>query len=445
MKKGTGKAGRKGKERQAGLWAVSLVVIFQILGWIFFSIATPGPVEAATFIVDSTLDETDTTPGDGVCASTPSGDCTLRAAIQEANALAGPDVIKLTTGLYILTIAGRSENDCAAGDLDITDSLTITGRGSKNTFINGGKLDRVFHIRGSISVTITNITIQNGFATDDGYGDVNNVNGGGILNESASTLTLKGITISNNTASGDVNVSGGGIYNSGTLEITKSTLFNNAASGGSEGLAGGAIYNAGTTKVISSTISNNIVSGPKSGFGGAILNLGTGILEIEQSTISNNIVSADGPYGQGGGISNGGTLTIMQSTISNNTAQGGNDGSGGGIANGGPLTITKSIISSNIARGAFASGGGISSFWGAVVITGSTLSYNAASAVSEDMGRGGGIFLGAYGTLTVQSASKILQNFSSDEGGGICYGSTGTGSVSADSKVEKNVPDDIWP
>ena len=69
-------------------------------------------------------------------------------------------------------------------------------------------------------------------------GDVNNVNGGGILNESASTLTLKGITLSNNAASGGVNSSGGGIHNSGTLTITKSilsnsTVSNNAALGGS--------------------------------------------------------------------------------------------------------------------------------------------------------------------------------------------------------------------
>jgi CSLREA domain-containing protein len=445
MKKGIGETEGNRKARRTGLRAVALFVGLQVLAWVLFSIATPGPVEAATFTVNSTLDETDTTPGDGVCLSA-SGYCTLRAAIQEANALAGPDVIKLQTGLYMLTIAGISENDCATGDLDITDSLTITGKGAKNTFVNGGKLDRVFHINGPILVTIMNLSIQNGLATDDGYGDADNVNGGAIL--SASTLTLKGITISNNTASGGVNASGGGIYNWGMLAITKSTLFNNAASGGSEGVVGGAIYNAGTAKIISTTLSNNIASGPKLGFGGAILNRDIGILEIQGSTISNNTVSVQGSYGEGGGISNNGTLTIMQSKISNNTAQGVN-GDGGGIANGTwggqEVTITKSVISNNVARGPFAKGGGIVSFAGEVVITGSTLSYNAASAVSGNPGMGGGIFVGDYTTVTVRGASKILQNFSSDKGGGICYGGAGTGSVSGDSKVEKNVPDDIWP
>jgi CSLREA domain-containing protein len=415
----------------------------RMLTLLLFSICfviLPITSEAASFAVNSTIDDVDAVPGNGVCAT--AGDlCTLRAAIQEANALSGPDVVKLKTGLYMLTSGGASENDCATGDIDITNDLTIIGTGVKKTFINGGKLDRVFHIIGAISVTMTDVAIQNGLATDDGYGDVNNVNGGGILNESASTLTLKGITLSNNAASGGANSSGGGIHNSGTLTITKSllsnsTISNNAASGGSNAIYGGAIYNnAGTLKIKATSIFNNIVSGPNLGFGGAIMNNGNATIEIRQSTISNNTVSAQGGYSEGGGIFSNGTLTIIQSTISNNTAQGGVHGDGGGIFNGqapGSLTITKSIISSNVARGAFASGGGIATYWGDVVITGSTLSNNAASAVSGNPGRGGGIFLGEYTTVTVQGASKIVRNFSSDEGGGICYGGAGTGTVSGD-------------
>jgi CSLREA domain-containing protein len=411
----------------------------------------PITAQAITFSVNSTVDDVDATPGDGLCATT-DGECTLRAAIQEANALAGLDIVKLKSGLHVLAIEGGSENAGATGDLDITDDLVIIGAGAKKTFINGRKLDRVFHIIGSISVTMTDITIQNGLATDDGYGDVNNVNGGGILNESASTLTLKGVTLSNNSASGGVNGSGGGIYNSGTLTITvstltlaKSTITNNAVIGGSEGVVGGAIYNAGTANIKSTTISDNIVSGPKLGFGGAIFNPNTGILEIRGSTISNNTVAANGQYAEGGAISCNGIVTITRSTISNNKAQGGLHGDGGGIANGGTLTITTSIISRNLAWGAFAAGGGIASFIGYVVITGSNLSYNAASAVSGNPGLGGGIFWGANTDIKVQGASKILWNFSSDAGGGICYGGAVMGSISADSTVAKNIPDNIYP
>ena len=449
MTRTTDKTEKNREERHGGLWAVSLLVILQVVGLIFFSMATPEPAEAKTFIVNSTADQIDINPGDGVCQSE-SGDCTLRAAIQEANAWPGSDVIKLKTGLYMLSIAGASENECLTGDLDIIDDLTITGTGAKNTFINGGKLDRVFHIIGSISVTMTDITIQNGLATDNGYGDVNNANGGGILNDADSTLTLKGITLSSNTASWSVNSSGGGIYNSGTLVITrsllsKSTITNNAAIGGSGTVVGGAIYNAGTANIKSATISENIVSAPNLGFGGAIFNPNTGILEVRGSTISNNTVAANGQYAEGGAISCNGIVTITQSTISDNTAQGGLHGDGGGIVNGGTLTITTSIISRNIARGAFAAGGGIASFIGYVVITGSTLSYNAASAVSGNPGMGGGIFWGANTDIKVQGASKILWNFSSDAGGGICYGGAVMGSISVDSIVSKNIPDNIYP
>jgi CSLREA domain-containing protein len=431
--------------------SLTWIVTIAMMGLFLFIMVIPGSLEATTFAVNSHEDETDAASGDAVCESAlGNGKCTLRAAIQEANALSGPDVIKLKAGLYMLSIAGASENDCATGDLDITDDLTITGTGAKNTFINAGQLDRVFHIIGAISVTIADLTVQNGFATDGVYPD--EVSGGAILNQSEnSTLTLKGIAISNNTAAGGVNSRGGGIYNLGTLVITKSllsnsTLSNNAASGGSSTVNGGAIYGyVGTLRIKATTILNNIVSGPNSGFGGGIFN-GYGSLEIRQSTVSNNAVLVQSGYGEGGGITNGGPLTIVQSTISNNRAQGAN-GDGGGIVNGsgGEVTITGSMISSNVARGSSAKGGGIANFWGNVVITGSTLSSNAVSAINDGGGRGGGIFMGDYGAITVQGASKILRNSSSDEGGGICYGGAGTGSVSADSTVAKNIPDNIFP
>ena len=64
-----------------------------------------------------------------MCA-TAGGDCTLRAALQEANALAGDDIIVLPAGAYILTIVGAGENNVATGDLDIRENLTITGAGA---------------------------------------------------------------------------------------------------------------------------------------------------------------------------------------------------------------------------------------------------------------------------------------------------------------------------
>ncbi len=49
---------------------------------------------AATFRVDDASDAVDLTPGDGVCATAGSV-CTLRAAVQEANALPVEDRIRV--------------------------------------------------------------------------------------------------------------------------------------------------------------------------------------------------------------------------------------------------------------------------------------------------------------------------------------------------------------
>jgi CSLREA domain-containing protein len=107
-----------------------------------------GTASAAAFAVNSTADAPDANPGDGVCA-TASGACTLRAAIQEANALNGADVISVPAGTYTLTL-GAGFGDpieppdpveplvgCNVlnyadyeGDLDISCPVTITGAGA---------------------------------------------------------------------------------------------------------------------------------------------------------------------------------------------------------------------------------------------------------------------------------------------------------------------------
>jgi len=64
-------------------------------------VVSPSPASAATFTVTTTDDTVDVAPGDGTCADA-GGDCSLRAAIQEANAFAGPDTITLGAMTYVL-------------------------------------------------------------------------------------------------------------------------------------------------------------------------------------------------------------------------------------------------------------------------------------------------------------------------------------------------------
>ncbi len=90
-------------------------------------------VSAATFVVNTTDDANDAAPGDGIC-QTINLNCTLRAAITEANALAGDDIITLPAGTYTQTLAGVEDAN-ASGDLDILSNITINGAGSATTII----------------------------------------------------------------------------------------------------------------------------------------------------------------------------------------------------------------------------------------------------------------------------------------------------------------------
>src|SRR5262249_26820135 len=88
-----------------------------------------GLAHGATFTVDDVADAVDAVPGDGIC-QTVAGVCSLRAAIQEANALPGADRIECLdklTGTVTLAIPGAGEDLGATGDLDIRDDLTIDG------------------------------------------------------------------------------------------------------------------------------------------------------------------------------------------------------------------------------------------------------------------------------------------------------------------------------
>src|SRR6187455_78931 len=96
--------------------------------------------QADTYTVDSTVDAVDATPGNGTCA-TAAGKCTLRAAVQEANAHAGADTITLPAGHYLLSATGAGEDLAATGDLDVTDELQVNGAGADTTIVDGLKAD----------------------------------------------------------------------------------------------------------------------------------------------------------------------------------------------------------------------------------------------------------------------------------------------------------------
>jgi len=261
------------------------------------------PLYAATFTVNSVADSLDSIPGDGICSDV-SGNCTLRAAIQETNALAGADIIMLPAGTYNLAIAGVGEELAASGDLDINDSLTINGAGAQVSFINGQAIDRVFDIGPSIAaitVTFNNMTVTNG-----------NVAGNGGLIRNAGTFMLTESVLENGQAA-----LGGGLHTIGNLTVSRSLFHANTSS--SDG--GGFFQGGGTTNITNTTFSANTATGNGGG-----LFLATAVsTTLGFNTIAFNSASLNG----GGGLFNAGNLALNSTIVSDNTSE--NCANSGGV------------------------------------------------------------------------------------------------------------------
>lgn len=257
-------------------------------------------VQAATFTVNDTGDTIDNNIGNGTCADS-ANRCTLRAAIQEANALAGTDTINLPAGTFTLSISGAGEEVAATGDLDVTGSLTITGAGARSTILDGGALDRVLDVDPAvtgITVSISSLAIRNGSVTGSP--------GGGVRN-AAPSLTLTDCVLSGSSTS----VNGGGISNSGTLVINRCTINGNSAGGDGAGL-----QNTGTATLTNVTLTGNTGTGTTSKGGG--LSNGAGTATLTHVTIANNS-AASSPSTNGGGINNTGTTSLKGVLLSGNT------------------------------------------------------------------------------------------------------------------------------
>ena len=87
------------------------------------------PVAAATLVVDSGSDAADLIPGDGLCQADDGSGCTLRAALDETNALPGPDTI--IVGSNVLRVS------LELGSLLMTDNATLLYSESGTAEIDG--------------------------------------------------------------------------------------------------------------------------------------------------------------------------------------------------------------------------------------------------------------------------------------------------------------------
>jgi hypothetical protein len=155
------------------------------------------------------------------------------------------------------------------------------------------------------------------------------------------SVTIQGDFINSSTVNGN---NSGPVFiidaldtNSVPLSATLSMLTITNGNGSTAGNIGGGIQNnGGTLTVVQSTINGNI-AGTSSPAGGGIFNGPGSTLTVINSTISGN--QAIG--GDGGGILNQGTATCVNATINGNSGSG-----GGGVTNAniGTLNLTNTII-----------------------------------------------------------------------------------------------------
>ena len=321
---------------------------------------------SATFAVNDLADAIDAAPGNGVCA-TVHGTCTLRAAIQETNALPGADQVTLAIGVHELTLDGADEDAAATGDLDITDALTIAGINAYLAIIDANGGDRVLDQIGQGlpgKLVLRDLSLTGGDASGDGGGlrfagvvtaeriIVRNnragLNGGGMASGAgrgaAPSMAVNGSIVSLNTAGQD----GGGawIVAAATTSVTQSIVIANSAA-----RSGGGLFVDGLdvpVRVERTTVyGNNGGTGApsSSSFGGGAF-LGGGKVTLDRSWVGHNRLGgwAAPPAGAGGGVNLAGSdAVITNSTVENNLAE-----IGGGIMHFfNELTMTHATVARN--------------------------------------------------------------------------------------------------
>ncbi|MEX2538648.1 MAG: CSLREA domain-containing protein, partial [Actinomycetota bacterium] len=148
-------------------------------------VAAAPAAHAANFTVNDA--------GDGDTGGCDGESCTLREAVEAAETNSEPDNIEIASGINPALTQALS--------ITITTQVTITGQGAATTTIDGGDNQRIFVITEDGNLTIEDVALTGGLAPDGTFG-------------------------------GGVGGGGGGVFNSGTLHITSSTLSGNSAGNG---------------------------------------------------------------------------------------------------------------------------------------------------------------------------------------------------------------------
>jgi hypothetical protein len=283
-----------------------------------------GAAQAATLTVGTT----DDTSGATDCAVATNTDCSLRDAIDEANADPG-STVTFRSGVTGTITPGSTLTT-------ITEAMTITGPGAGQLTVDGNYAVRPFYVdtASGTDVSISGLTIANGSAGSKG---------GGIYSKYAD-LTLSSLVLDNNESSSQ----GGGVaVRGGTLTIEDSTISDNV------GTRGSGVYaysgSGAVTTIQSSTVSGN--SGAD--FGGGVYFDYSAAGTLENSTVYDNSAgSAGGGVYHFGAYNGDPGLVVTSSTITRNDAdRGGGIACYGATGNSGTNQLTEPAVRNTIVFG----------------------------------------------------------------------------------------------
>ena len=261
--------------------------------------------------------------------------------INAANQAGGSNTILLAanTTFDLTTVDNYTNNGNMLPVIAANNNLAIIGQGGDIIQRNpSAYAARLLDVAGGAALTLSDLTLQNGWALPSPFSTTSPAQGGAIYNQGS--LVLTAVTLQSNVVQADFAsevAAGGAIWSSGTLTLQNGTLVqgNRVVGGvgmgkgqGGEGLGGGLYIAGGTALLTGTTVNNNSAVG---GHGGTT-NCGSFCSDT----------TGPGGDGIGGGLyaAGGATVTLCGDTVEFNAASGG-PGTTSGQGDGGGLFIAK--------------------------------------------------------------------------------------------------------
>lgn len=366
------------------LYLMKRIFILSIIGLLLTVTA-----QAATFVVNSTNDGIDTNIGDNICQTASLGECTLRAAIGEANFSAGIDTINFNiSGAGVKTITPNSILP------DIAQPLIIDGYTQPGASVNTA-------ITTDNAVILIEINGTNAGAGANGF----------VLLGTASGSTLRGLAINR---FGRVGIS--------LLEGDNNIISGNFIGTDATGLIDRGNGSVGIYSEFGAFSDGNLIGGTTPAARNIISGNGNAGIAFEFRSSNNSVqgnfigLAADGTtvlsnnnYGVGFGSFTAGTMIGGDDD---------DDGAADGIVN------ARNYISGNTGNGIFIGGSG----FGGITIRGNFIGTDTSGTLARPNTVGIGTNA-ANGSIIGGTTSGAGNLISGNTGDGISIGFTGNMSV----------------